>query len=62
MHIKFHKDWFSHSKIQDGIDTDSKAVLQAYFYFFKIREVGLKTLEGSVRFDVLTTARSVLIV
>jgi hypothetical protein len=42
IYTKFHKDWFSHSKVDGGIHrhTDSMVSLQVYFYFFKIRKVG----------------------
>jgi hypothetical protein len=41
IHTKFHKDWFRHSKV-DGIlrHTDSMVIIEAHFYFYKLRNVG----------------------
>jgi hypothetical protein len=47
IHItSFNEDWSRHSKVNRGdtqTHTDSNVISQAYFYFFKLRKVGMKS-------------------
>jgi hypothetical protein len=59
IHTKFHKYWFSHSKV-DGGHTDKHGVYYYYFSFFKIRKVGwiIPTIRNKARAQLLVSVHN----